>query len=146
MIRRLDAWIGTRLFHPPIIWLCQRAGMTQFALHRYIWWAVALLVVYRNDWKSWAWSAFVIFFALTRTISAAVAPDRAREGALWFRVLIWALIVLSVPDIIAGASPNERVNVAILFAELVAEYAITIRTIPPRKRRERAAKAQEAFS
>ena len=46
-MRKLDLWIGTRLFHPPIIWLCQRTGMTQWAVSAYAWMAAAFTLVVR---------------------------------------------------------------------------------------------------
>lgn len=127
-MRRLDAWVGKTLFHPPIILLCQMTGMTQFAVYRYIWWVVALSWLARDSDASWWWQAFIIAFTLIRTLSAGLSPDRPRDGSLFLRVLFLATLPLNLlGTVLTGNLFPSAQTIALLFAE----YALTIRTIPP---------------
>ncbi|WP_298690321.1 hypothetical protein [uncultured Sphingomonas sp.] len=143
MIRRLDHWIGTRLFHPPIIWLCQRTGMTQYAVARYGWMLAAWTLVMRisfNGLGDWIFSALILVVTLLETWRAAVTPDAPtrRNDGLRLIILVFALIdvvklvYVSAHQAFPGFSWTEAWDV---FA-LVAEYAKTIDTIPPRRRRD----------
>jgi hypothetical protein len=149
MIRRLDAWIGLRLFHPPIIWLCQRAGMTQYAVAAYAWMAAALTLVVRIRSGDVVFAIVATLIAVLSTVSAALWPDMRRHRSLWFRVFIWALVLLDLVDRTVGnVRPGDPFVWRLAWDAfgLIGEYAKTIVTIPPRRRRERATKAQEAFS
>ena len=131
MIGRIDAWIGKRIMHPPIIWVCQRAKVSQYAVYRYAWWIVALHWLWLSRDAGLGHRTFLILFALMQTVNAGLAPDRPVRSALAFRVMLAFLIALGV---FLGDSVAEVLNTALA---LVAEYAATIATIPPRKLPER---------
>jgi len=131
-VRRLDAWIGKRIMHPPIIWVCQRAGVTQFAVFRFLWWIVGLQSLLMSNPTHVLWRTFCIVFAIATTVSAAVWPDRpvkADRGGL--RAWLWAWLLLDLLCCIALRKWSW--GLTNLALALLAEYAATIVTIPPRK-------------
>ena len=140
MIRSIDLWVGTRLFHPPIIWLCQRMGLSQFAVARYGWMLAAWTLVMRISFEGlgdWLFSALVILVTVFETWRAAVtpnAPTRRSDGLriiilLFAAVDIGTLVVVTVRHGFPGFQWSHAWD---LFA-LTAEYAKTILTIPPRR-------------
>ena len=149
-MRRLDLWIGTRLFHPPIIWLCQHTGMTQWAVSAYAWMAAAFTLVVRIREGEIGLAIAAAIMAVISTISAALWPDMRRRPALWFRVFIWGMVVIDVVNRATGSARPAHDPLAWRLAwdafGLIGEYAKTITTVPPRKRRQRAPAAKEAFS
>jgi hypothetical protein len=150
---RLDAWIGTRLFHPPIIWLCQRTGRTQYAVAAYAWLAATFTLVATLKSSSVGEIAVTVLIsalAVITTVGTALNPDMPRRPSFHFRVFIWTITILNVLDFIvrkttAGSVGSGWSGAWDAFA-LTGEYAKTIVTIPPRKRRERAPAVEEAFS
>jgi hypothetical protein len=153
VIRRLDFWIGTRLFHPPVIWLCQRTGMTQYAVAAYAWLAATFTLVATLKSSSAGEIAVTVLIsalAVITTVGTALYPDMPRRPSLTFRVFIWVITIINALDLIcrysAGGSGGSGWGGAWDAFALVGEYAKTIVTIPPRKRREPSTKAREAFS
>lgn len=135
-MKRIDAWIGRTLFHPPIILLCQRTGMTQYAVYRYIWWLAALSALARGSNTAWWWQAFIVMLAICTTISAGLTPDRPRDGSASMRGLFLATLTLNLLGVgmdIDGSALATAQTIALLSAE----YALTIRTFPPRSTREK---------
>jgi hypothetical protein len=149
MIRRIDHWIGTRLFHPPIIWLCQRTGMTQFAVARYGWMLAAWTLVMRITFEGvgdWILSALIIVVTLLETWRAAVmpnAPTRRNDG-LRIVILLFATFDIGMLVFVSAryGFPGFHWGHAWDLFALTAEYAKTIRTIPPRKHKAAKAAAQ----
>jgi hypothetical protein len=148
MIRRIDAWVGLRLFHPPIIWVCQRAGMTQWAFYRYAWWIAALWCVWDDDRSSTVWTVLLVGGALIRTMSAGLHINRParslrllRYGGLFAALLI---VGFGAARQYSAAEFADQMGWDILM--LAAEYAATIRTIPPRKKREPVQRSREALA
>lgn len=141
-MKRIDAWLGKHLFHPPIILVCQLTGVTQYALYRYLWWGVALWMLWSQRNESWGFAALFIFFAFVRTLSAGIAPDRPRAGSAWVRAFFLISVSLQIIELLAigGLAISITQTIAILFAE----YALTIRTIPPRETREKSRREAEA--
>ena len=150
MIRRIDTWIGTKLFHPPIIWLCQRSGMTQWAVSAYAWMAAAFTLVVRVREGEIGFAIAATLMAVISTVSAALWPDMRRRPALWFRLFIWGMVLIDVVGRAVG--PARPTNDPLIWRiawdvfGLIGEYAKTITTIPPRKRREHGRAGKEAFS
>lgn len=143
MIRAIDNWIGTRLFHPPIIWLCQRAGMTQYAVARYGWMLAAWTLVMRISFEGvgdWIVSALILAVTVLETWRAAATPDAptGRSDGLRLIILLFAAIDIGTLLFVTARSgfPGLGWSHAWDLFALTAEYAKTIRTIPPRKRKE----------
>jgi hypothetical protein len=153
MIRRIDHWIGSRLFHPPIIWLCQRTGMTQFAVARYGWMLAAWTLVMRISFEGvgdWIFSALIILVTLVETWRAAVMPNSParRNDGLRIIVLLFAAFDVSTLVFVSAryGFPGFHWGHAWDLFALTAEYAKTIRTIPPRKVSQRKVRATKQSS
>lgn len=144
ILHRLDAWLGKTLFHPPIILLCQMTHQSQYAIHRAFWFIAACHATYYAQGDGWGWTIFLWIWTILLFISATVWPDRETLSLAWFRFLIWALLLLEVPVMLAESHLRDEAVRSIII--LFAEYAATIKTIPPRKTRERSASGKAARS
>lgn len=136
LLIRLDAWAGKTLFHPPIILVCQLTRQSQYALSRALWFFAACHATYyaMAQGAGWFWSIFLWFFVLSMLLSAAIRPDRPARSSGFMRALFWASLISGVISTAAtGIITNATVRSIII---LFAEYAATIRTLPPRKPRE----------
>lgn len=134
MIRRLDAFLGKRMFQPPIIWICQRAGINQYAFYRFGWMLVGLHALWLDRGHFNGWTVWLIFFALTRVLSAGIYPDRPASPSFGLRVFFLVILAVDAGGVAFGY-PLDAVDLNLLMA-LVAEYAATITTIPPREIKE----------
>lgn len=138
MLERLDHWVGRNIFHPPIIALCQRTGLTQRAVARYGWMLAAWTLVMRISLTSiggWIFSIVAILLTVIETARGAINPEAPmiRLDLLRRVVLVSALLDIVAVIVITrqrGFPGFEWKHAWDLFA-LVAEYAKTIRTIPP---------------
>ena len=139
-LRAADAWIGKTLFVPPIIWLCQRTGQSQFAISKLFWFIAALDAFYRAETlvQSVIWGLLSIVMMLTASLRADT-PSRSLFG--WRLLAIGFLLF----DILIGVVSGRWAGVEFWIFVLTAEYAATIRTIPPTeiKRRKEAAASVE---
>jgi hypothetical protein len=134
ILRRFDRWFGTRVAHPPIIWICQRLGINQHAFHRLAWWIAALLAV-ASDHDGERGTPFVwLGIAAVRTLGAGLLMSQPTRDLPIVRFLTWCtLIVWTLPLILV---PRDIATTGIFLYALLAlfaEYATTIRTIPPRE-------------
>jgi hypothetical protein len=126
MLSDLDAWLGKTLFVPPIIKLCQLTGQSQFAVSRLFWFIAALDGFYRSD----TLLSSVIFgvLSLVMMVTASLRADTPTRSSFWMRVIAFLLLFF---DIMAGAITGAWAGVEFWLFVLIAEYAATIRTIPP---------------
>lgn len=134
-IAAFDAWLGRRVFHPPIIWVCQRARITQWAFYRYAWWIAALWIVGRDDHTSTLQSVWLVIFALIRTLSAGLALNRPATSSRLLRMVFLTFAVLDA--LMAARLHRVTASLCTDLLVLLAEYATTIVTIPPRRERQR---------
>lgn len=133
-LRRADAWVGLNVFHPPIIWLCQRLGYTQWRLSRDMWFLFGMYLVWtlhHHGHQGAAWIAMVLA-ALSFFRAVLLPPSAATPSLFGIRVLWWAVLPLDVWDL---ATKGEPIHVLATLWILVAEYAATITTLPPRKKK-----------
>lgn len=123
---KIDSWIGRTLFLPPIIKFCQRTGQSQFAVSRLFWFVAALDGLYRAD----TLVSSLIFGAMSvvMMITASLRADLPARSSMWFRLL--ALVFLGL-DVLKGATQGDWLGVEFWVFVLIAEYAASIRTIPP---------------
>lgn len=142
LLSRLDVWLGKTLFHPPIILACQIMRQTQYAVHRALWFFAFCYAAYYAREIGWAWLVFVWLGVLGMFTSAAWFPDREVRSRGWVRFLLWQCLAFNLAELFlfSRLSPGLAQNIIILFAE----YAATIKTIPPRRKRERRTSAKEA--
>ena len=123
----LDLWIGKTLFLPPIIKLCQLTHQSQFAVSRLFWFIAALDGFYRAD----TLFSSVVFGGLSvlMMVTASMRADMPTRSSLFFRVLALLFFLL---DLLKGATMAEWAGTEFWILVLIAEYAATIRTVPPR--------------
>lgn len=125
-IASLDLWLGKTLFLPPIIKLCQVTRQSQFAISRLFWFVVALDQLRLAD--TLTQQIIAGLFSVVMMITASLRADMPAYSWRWFRMLALALLVL---DLFHATRSGEWTGVEIWLLVLFAEYAATIRTIPP---------------
>jgi hypothetical protein len=139
MLTAIDAWFGKNLFVPPIIKLCQVTRQTQFAISRTFWFAAALNGFYRAETiaSSVIWGLMSLFMMIT----AVRRADAPALSMMWFRLASLAFLAFDVVTSITRAKwAAPEFWVLVLFAE----YAATIRSIPPRDTKSRNTRAAPA--
>jgi hypothetical protein len=136
MLTKFDVWLGKTLFVPPIVKLCQLTRQSQYAVSRLFWFIAALDGFYRAD----TLLGFVIFGALSlfMMVNASLRADSPTRSAFWMRMFAFFLLIV---DLLAGALTGAWAGAEFWFFVLIAEYAATIRTIPPLEAKRTAAKA-----
>lgn len=128
---KVDHWIGTTLFVPPIIKFCQLTRQSQFAASRLFWFIAALDGFYRAEtlFGSFLWGGLSIMMM----VSAVRRADSPTVSFMFFRLL--AIILLTL-DVMKGVATDEWAGVEFWIFVLLAEYAAIIRTIPPAEARK----------
>lgn len=136
---KVDLWIGKTLFVPPIIKLCQLTRQSQFAVSRLFWFIAAMDGFYRAEtlFSSILWAGMSILMMIT----ASQRADSPTVSFIFFRLLAVLFLVF---DVLKGAATSEWAGTEFWIFVLVAEYASTIRTLPPRQASKAAAKAPAA--
>jgi hypothetical protein len=128
LFTNIDRWIGKTLFVPPIIKLCQLTRQTQFAISRLFWFIAALDGFYRAEtlFSSILWGGMSVLMMIT----ASQRADHPTASFMFFRLLAVAFLAL---DLLNGATTGDWAGSEFWIFVLIAEYAATIRTVPPRK-------------
>lgn len=139
MFAKIDHWIGKTLFVPPIIKLCQLTRQSQYAVSRLFWFIAALDAFYRAETLFWSllWGGM----SIVMMISASRRADMPTASFLFFRMLAVAFLGF---DIVRGVTTGLWAGTEFWVFVLIAEYAATILTIPPKEDRKVAAKASAA--
>jgi hypothetical protein len=122
----IDLWVGKTLFLPPIIKFCQMTGQSQFAVSRLMWFVTALDQLRLAE--TLGQQIFAGLFSLIMMLTASLRADMPAFSMMWFRMLALILLIL---DVMHGARSGAWEGVEIWVTILFAEYAATIRTIPP---------------
>ena len=135
---QIDLWIGKTLFVPLIIKFCQLTRQSQFAASRLFWFIAALDGFYHAEtlFSSLLWGGMSIFMMVTATRRA----DRPTMSFTFFRMLGLLFLIL---DLVKGAATGVWAGTEFWVLVLMAEYAATIRTIPPAEVRPAKAKASK---
>lgn len=117
--------------------------MTQFAVARYGWMIAAWPLMMRISFEQVGdriLSALVIFITILETWRAAVTPNAPARQNDVLRVMILCLTAIDIAMLVIASArtgfPGLNWGHAWELFALTAEYAKTIRTIPPRKARE----------
>ena len=132
----IDVWIGKTLFAPPIIKFCQLTGQTQFAVSRLFWFVAALDQL--RVAQTLGAQILAGLFCLVMMYTASLRADMPTRSHLWFRMLAIALLV---QDVARAIATGQWLGVEFWIFVLIAEYAGTIRTIPPIARKAKATPA-----
>lgn len=127
LFAKVDEWIGKTLFVPVIIKLCQVTRQSQYAVSRLFWFIAALDGFYRAEtlFYSVLWGGMSVVMMVTATRRA----DSPTASFMFFRMLAVVMLML---DLLLAAASGEWAGVEFWVLVLIAEYAATIRTIPPR--------------
>ena len=136
-VAEIDHWIGKYLFVPPIIKLCQLTRQTQFAVSRLFWFIASLDALYRADTRF----SFILWggMSIVMLISAARRADTPSTSFIFLRLLAMALLIIDLAKAVAtGAWAGSEFWLFVL----IAEYAATIRTLPPRRDAESAVRSR----
>lgn len=128
----IDQWIGKTLFVPPIIKLCQLTRQSQYAVSRLFWFIAALDAFYRAE--NWFWSIFWGLFSVIMMVTAVYRADMPTQSSMVFRLLASALLLIKV---LQGFATGQWAGIEFWLFVLVAEYAATIRSIPPTRTERR---------
>ena len=136
LFSKIDHWIGKTLFVPPIIKLCQLTHQTQFAVSRLFWFIAALDGFYhaKTLFSSILWGGMSVLMMIT----ASQRADHPTISFMFFRLLSIGFLML---DLVKGAATGDWVGTEFWLLVLVAEYAATIKNVPPRETDKVAAKA-----
>jgi hypothetical protein len=128
LFSKVDAWIGKTLFIPLIIKLCHLTRQTQYAVSRLFWFIAALDGFYRAEtlFSSFLWGGL----SLVMMFTAVTRADAPTPTFLFFRMLS---VILFALDVLKAAVTGEWAGVEFWIFVLIAEYAATIRTLPPRE-------------
>ena len=139
LVEVIDNWIGRTLFVPPIVKLCQLTRQSQFAVSRLFWFIAALDGFYQAD----SLFSSILFGVLSAVmmVTASVRADMPTRSSMWVRMLTLAFLGM---DLVEGAVTGKWAGFEFWLFVLVAEYAASIRTIPPRENKKSAAKTERA--
>jgi len=123
---KIDAWVGKTLFIPPIIRLCQVTRQSQFAVSRLFWFIAALDGFYQAEtlFSSILWGGLSVLMMITAT-------KRADDPTASFMIFRMLSVLFLIVDVVKAVSTGEWAGVEFWVFILVAEYAATIRTVPP---------------
>lgn len=135
----IDLWIGKKLFVPPIIKFCQLTRQSQFAVCRLFWFVASLDGFYRAD--TLITSVMFGVMSLFMMLTASLRADMPTRSSAWFRLLALGFLIL---DMIQGALIGKWAGIEFWLFVLIAEYAATVRTIPPREVKKKVAKPAKA--
>jgi hypothetical protein len=131
----LDRWIGKTLFLPLIVRFCQRTGWSQFLVHNYLYLIGSYMLLMAAMAKGES-VGVTFFLALVLTVKIGRNPEYPGYESPFLR---WFLIVANVMHVIAHltgkanflAGTNWDLSCPVPLMWLTAEYARTIKTIPP---------------
>ena len=139
-LESFDQWVGKTLFVPPIVRLCQATRQSQYAVSRLLWFIAALDGFYRAD----TLLSSIIFGGLSiiMMVTASLRADMPTTSMFWFRILAIFFLLL---DIVQGVATGAWAGAEFWVIVLAAEYAATIRTLPPREA-EKATRAATRIS
>jgi hypothetical protein len=132
VIRNIDSWIGKTLFHPIIIAVCQKLNWTQYQFSRYIS-AIMMITIAMTCPVTIVRVAagFVAILAIRRAIVGN--PHLAMPSSFKWRSFLWFLAGFILWAYIIGARNWLLMFSLVVALDLIKEYALTIKTIPPRE-------------
>jgi len=138
MLTGIEGFIARKAFYPIIIPVCQITRQTQYALHHALWFIAACHATWFDDGTQWLWIAFLWFWVISTFLIAAFLPDVETKSMGWIRAIWWLSLISGFVIFAAKGIVTDGTVRALMV--LFAEYAATIKTIPPRKTKERAGK------
>lgn len=139
MLRKFDLWIGKTLFIPLIVKMCHATRQSQYAISRLFWFMAMLSGLYRAetaiDYLIFGLGSF--FMMLTASLRA----DQPTSSWFWFRMIAFLGLIMRGAS---AAAEGSLIGIEYWLFILFAEYAATIRTLPPSESRKKARDMVEA--
>ena len=139
-LKEIDVWIGKKVFHPPVILLCRIMECTQHRLHRDLWFVAVMFLVCMDAFVIgesvvwWKWIILTIVFIRAALVNQNVKSD----SSFIFRMFVYLMIFIDMILVYYNSRLSELVVSTIFhIVILLAEYAATIDTLPPRKKKEK---------
>jgi hypothetical protein len=135
MIAAADRWIGRALFVPPIVRFCQWSGWTQYAVHNFLYllgsYMLLAAAIVKGEGESLAFALALIF-----TVLVGRDPGYAGSESPFLRRFFIVLFPMHAYSHVTGepfllAGPDWDLSCPVSLMWLAAEYARTIKTIPP---------------
>ncbi len=117
---------------PPIIKLCQITRQSQFAMSRLFWFAAACDGLYRSE--TLVQTIFFGIICIVAMLTAALRADFPTQSMMPFRLFSVGLLIF---DLMEGIAKGDLTGAEFWIFVLFAEYASTIRTIPPSQKEKR---------
>lgn len=137
-MKRLDIWLGKRLFHPPIIAACHAMRQSQYRLHYDLWalfWLAGLLNMHLRqdwDWVDYMFAPLIWLFAIGSMLIAFSKTEHPKKPDGFWRAILWAGLLISLPGVAFGTPSSLRFTMISLLG-LFAQYCLTITKLPPRR-------------
>jgi len=137
----IDVWVGKTLFVPPIIKFCQLTRQSQYAVSRLLWFVAGLDQLRLAT--SLTSQILAGLFSLFMMFAASFRADTPVISTMGLRIMTLMLLAL---DVFSGVVSGGWKGVEIWILLLFAQYAATIRTIPPKEQAKaaRTVRAREA--
>jgi hypothetical protein len=140
MIGAIDRWVGKTLFVPLIVRFCQRFGVSQFLVHNFLYLIGSYMLLMAAMAKSGHGGAEFVL-ALVLTVKIGRNPEYPGYESAFLRRFFLLANVVHVAAHLAGktlliAGPNWDLSCPVVLMWLTAEYARTIKTIPPLEEKE----------
>jgi hypothetical protein len=151
VIHKFDLWLGKTMFIPIAIRLCQQFKISQYTLHTYLWLCVWFYWLSQGPHAAGGWLMFGVLSVMATiwVVISALAPDYTRRSLEFVRLMFVLFLLMDLPVFILGVTVSKHFNMPHVLVNdfkdwviVLAEYALTISTIPPleAKEKKRAAK------
>lgn len=148
-LKEADVWVGKTVFHPIAIALCHIFRCTQYRLSRDLWFFVIVVMIcekifYRHISPNFLdWFMLVLFFA----IASFRSPDKKSFSSGFGRGFLWLLLLSTIIGYFLNKKLDSFIrDFVLLHVLLLAEYALTIDTLPPKKDKKKKEVYREQFS
>jgi hypothetical protein len=133
VIREIDAWIGKTLFHPLIIVVCQMMNWTQYRFAQFTYLFVMMVMFFTSS--SWIGYLLFGFQSMMAMMHIVYLPDKSVGESLGGRMFWMGLLIGCSWAYAIGASDALLPLVWLSIGMLTRQYALTIKTIPPREQK-----------
>lgn len=153
LLKRLDHWVGTRMFVPPIIAFCQATRQNQHEAAGCFGIAAFLLSSYEISRSEASTTGYIyfslfIFFAIVIYYMTFIRREETRSSSS-FRAVSWFFLTIAIirtAVLVSTGRDFDLYTEAFWILILASDYASGIGTIPPRKKRDSSKSPKEAHA
>lgn len=152
MIGSLATWLGKNLFVPIIIKVCQQTGWSQYKFYNYSTWLALVFMFWTyhdaTAWIVWVFACMTGVLLAYQTFIAGSTPERKPRVGIFWKEMILIIMLVDTAILLLTLSAGTTSHVREFFTEnmpwevfaLFGEYARSIDSIPPRKKKEQTSK------